>query len=124
MKILVCGGRDFGHGEEETNFMNNTLDEIDMKHGVLHVVHGNAHGADYVAKKWARDAGAEEHAHPANWERYGRSAGPRRNAKMLSEHTDIDMVVAFPGGDGTADMVKKALVKGIKVYTPVMKGRE
>jgi hypothetical protein len=44
---------------------------------------------------------------PANWKVYGRAAGPIRNMKMLLEGKP-DLVVAFPGGIGTADMVKKA----------------
>lgn len=52
--------------------------------------------------------------HPADWKRHGRAAGPIRNQKMLEEKPE--MVVAFPGGKGTADMVKKAGQAGIEVF--------
>lgn len=51
---------------------------------------------------------------PAKWKMYGRSAGAIRNAVMLSEFQP-DIVVAFPGGRGTAHMVRIARAAGIDV---------
>jgi hypothetical protein len=51
---------------------------------------------------------------PAQWDRYGEAAGPIRNAWML-EFGKPDLVVAFPGGRGTADMISKARKAGIEV---------
>lgn len=48
---------------------------------------------------------------PAHWEQEGRAAGPRRNNRTLGP----DLVVAFPGGKGTADMVARARAKGVRV---------
>jgi len=51
---------------------------------------------------------------PPEWKRYGPKAGPIRNKQMLDEGRP-DLVVAFPGGNGTNDMVKKAKAAGIEV---------
>lgn len=50
----------------------------------------------------------------ADWNAHGRSAGPIRNAKMLAEGKP-DLVVAFPGGKGTAHMVGIARKAGVPV---------
>lgn len=52
--------------------------------------------------------------YPADWEKHGRAAGPIRNEKMLIVGTP-DMVLAFPGGRGTADMIRKAEAAGLPV---------
>jgi predicted Rossmann-fold nucleotide-binding protein len=57
--------------------------------------------------------GISEESHPANWNAWGRAAGPRRNQEMLMRKPNL--VVAFPGGEGTADMVQKAIAAGVKV---------
>ena len=44
---------------------------------------------------------------PADWAKHGKAAGPIRNAEMLTEFLP-DYIVAFPGGKGTADMLRKA----------------
>ena len=53
-------------------------------------------------------------AYPANWKKHGRAAGPIRNKQMLEE-AKPDLVIAFPGGAGTANMVKQAREAGVKV---------
>ena len=49
---------------------------------------------------------------PADWDRYGLSAGPRRNKLMVDMKPDV--LVAFPGGNGTASMVGLAADAGIE----------
>ena len=105
--VLVCGGRDF----KDRNRLYAVLDGL--KPGVI--VHGGAKGADSLAGEWARDRGVEERVYPANWEKYGKTAGPIRNREMLCSEP-IDTVVAFPGGSGTAHMVSLASAKeGVRV---------
>ena len=50
----------------------------------------------------------------ADWEGLGRKAGPIRNQQMLDEGKP-DLVVAFPGGRGTANMMRIAREAGIEV---------
>jgi hypothetical protein len=77
------------------------------------LVHGAASGADAMAGRWAGANGVSVTTFPADWNRYGRSAGPRRNQAMVD--SEPDLVVAFPGGRGTADMVRRAEAAGIRV---------
>jgi hypothetical protein len=77
------------------------------------IVHGNAAGADTHAKHWALRNKRQEWAFPAEWSKYGNSAGPRRNKQMLG--SGAELVVAFPGGKGTRNMVKQARHAGLEV---------
>ncbi|HJP82254.1 MAG TPA: DUF2493 domain-containing protein [Fimbriimonadaceae bacterium] len=110
MKVLVCGGRDYSNYDH----LGAMLDEIHEKTPITTIVHGAAKGADLMAGIWARLNGIPIKGYPADWKRHGRAAGPIRNQEMLDkEHPDL--VVAFPGGTGTAGMVKLARVAGVEV---------
>ena len=104
--VLVCGGR----GYRDYRRVCEVLDG--MKIDCL--VHGGATGADLLAGEWAVGNGKPFIVVPANWEYYGKRAGPVRNAWML-RYIKVTRVVAFPGGRGTANMVKLAREAGIPV---------
>lgn len=109
MRVLVTGGRDFHNWQ----VVHKALDEV--RPNV--VIHGSATGADQSARGWAQLNGVPEIPFPAFWYANGtidRTAGPKRNARMLKEGKP-DLVLAFPGGLGTAHMVKLATAKGIPV---------
>lgn len=116
MRVLVCGGRDYSDGDH----IHNTLCDIDAKRGPIYcIIHGAATGADYEGMIWAQmwaDSGREIVHAPfaADWHRHGRAAGPLRNQRMIDVGKP-DLVVAFPGGRGTADMVARAKAAGIEV---------
>ena len=113
--ILICGGRDYRDWDAFRLAIRTVLKAVDGEE--LRIVHGGATGADAMAAKWAEEHGCECVAYEADWRREGRSAGPRRNQRMLdNEH--VSLVVAFPGGRGTADMVRRAEAKGIQVWRP------
>lgn len=138
MRVLVCGGRDYGYRlrgiafgtpqwnsdtrriAAERKLLTETLDGI----GITVLIHGAARGADELASLWAaKQWGVEPLPFPANWYPRGRrggldkSAGPKRNQRMIDEGRP-ELVVAFPGGTGTADMVSKAEAAGIRVLRP------
>lgn len=82
---------------------------------------GEDRGADRASKEFVETCILEDgprymqvKPYPADWKRHGKSAGPIRNQLMLYE-TQPHIVVAFPGGRGTADMVRKAKHRGGKV---------
>lgn len=99
MRALVCGGRDFN----DQAFVDSVLDE----QAPTEICHGAARGADTLAGKWATKRNVPCRVFPADWQRDGNAAGPLRNAEMLREFKP-DTIIAFPGGRGTADMVRRA----------------
>lgn len=107
-RVLVCGGRDYS----DTDAMRKALDE-ELREGDV-VVHGAARGADLMAAHIAHSMeGVKVEAHPADWGKHGPSAGPIRNQEMLDSR--VDLVLAFAGGRGTADMVRRASRAGVMV---------
>lgn len=109
MKVIVCGGRQFDDFRKISLVLDTQHEETPFS--VL--IHGDALGADRTAAKWARARRVPTQAFPANWERDGIKAGPIRNSQMLAQRPDL--VIAFPGGKGTADMVRKAKAAGVAV---------
>ena len=110
MNALVCGGRDFTNA----HLMNEVLDGIHAATIISLVIHGGARGTDTLAGTWALWHGVDVQCYPAEWEVYGRAAGFVRNQYMLDVSLP-DLVVAFPGGRGTADMVRRARASGVPV---------
>jgi len=79
------------------------------------VLSGCAPGADTLGTEWAEAKGIQV-ARPADWNTHGRAAGPIRNQQMLDEGKP-ELVVSFPGGRGTADMVRRVRAAGIEVIS-------
>ena len=108
MKILVCGGRDYYDSVK----VYRILDALHAKAEITLLVHGDARGADTLAGMWAKDRKVPCMAYPANWTKHGTAAGPIRNKLMLKLEKP-EIVVAFPGGSGTAHMRRIAENAGI-----------
>lgn len=110
--LLACGGRDY----QDRNAVYNALNKIHAKHPNITILTGAATGADWIAQDWALAHERPFIGVPAEWATYGKSAGPRRNTMLL--HYLPNGVVAFPGGDGTADMCRQAEAAGLSVWYP------
>jgi len=102
--VLVCGGRTY----DDAACMERRLDAL---RPISRLVHGGAPGADTLADNYAATRGIERRAYKI---RRPRENGYQRNQRMLNSEK-IDWVVAFPGGNGTADMVRRARRAGIPV---------
>lgn len=70
------------------------------------LVEGGAPGADHGGELFAMALGIPHHKEPAEWDRYGNSAGPIRNRKMLMEQQP-DIAFGFPGKTGTRNMIQQ-----------------
>jgi hypothetical protein len=111
--LIVCGGRDF----EDSRKVWDALDELKSQRGVAKIKHGGCRtGADAIAHRWAEEYGIAIEVYDADWERNGKAAGPIRNQAMAD--SGADGCVAFPGGRGTSDMVRRAEGASIKVWRP------
>jgi hypothetical protein len=131
-RVIVCGGRTFGSityqsGDgspmpkeliaarmAEREFQFKKLDELHAEHGFTFLAEGGAKGADTTAFWWRKRRGIDGHTWNADWKQHGKSAGSIRNQLMLYE-SKAELVIAFPGGPGTADMVKKAKMSNVPV---------
>ena len=124
VRLLVTGGRDYGWWVEgkseadrlaEVTHIESTLALIHEKRGITVLIHGDAQGADTVADCWCRFREIAVLPFLANWKKFGNAAGPIRNKQMLDEGKP-DGIVAFPGGNGTADMVARGEAAGLVVW--------
>jgi len=109
MKVVVCGGREWSNRKAIfTRLYDLPSDSI--------VVEGGCHGADTMAREVALDLGLEAVTFWAAWKKYGPSAGPRRNIKMLD--TGPGLVIAFHDdlsqSKGTKHIVGEARKRGIE----------
>jgi len=104
--VLVCGGRNY-HDQDRVN-------EVLGSWRIGRIVEGDASGADYCAKKYGQAKGIDVATHAPDWKAYGKIAGPIRNQTMLKEERPT-LVVAFPGGKGTNDMVRQSIDSGVPV---------
>lgn len=109
MKICVCGGRNYA----EYKVLSKVLNEARQIYGTFTLVHGDARGADTMAKNWAISHEVEYIAYPAQWDEFGNAAGYIRNRQMLEQ--GFDLLIAFPGGRGTANMISITNQAGIPV---------
>ena len=110
--LLVCGGREYADWQRAEA----TLDRVQARMEIAILRHGLAPDADSHAAYWAHRRGVTQEPMPADWNAHGRGAGPRRNAAMLAREPRPVACVAFPGGRGTADMVKRCKAAGVPVW--------
>ena len=103
--VLVCGGRDYA----DKRRVYEVLDGWDVEL----LIHGGASGADSIAAAWAMEREVNCLRVPAKWKKHGRRAGPLRNREMAKMKPDV--VLAFPGGRGTSDMITTAHELGLNV---------
>lgn len=110
-RVVIAGSRVFDNYELLAHKMDYFLSETRQP---VTVLCGLAEGADKLGLRYARDRKFNVEYYPADWQRFGRSAGMRRNAEMAE---NADALVAFWDGKsrGTLNMITVAKTKGLKV---------
>lgn len=118
-RILICGSRDW----TEKSLIYHAISEA-LKHGAIEIIHGGARGADSIAGQIAETLKIPVRVFPAQWDKYGKAAGFRRNIEMLNQLDQDDMVLAFQlnGSRGTQLTINEARKRGISCF--VHNGKE
>ena len=114
MRLLVCGGRDFA---DELLFADR-MSGVDARYPIHTIIEGGARGADSMARHWAHNNLRFCDTYRAEWEQFGLRAGSIRNRRMAIEGRP-DLVLAFPGGPGTRNMMGIARELRIPVWEAV-----
>ena len=123
INIIFSGDRDY----DDKMMVRTTI--VGLKHRYrdrLVIVHGAAPGLDTLVQHECERAGVKTDPHPADWNRYGNSAGPRRNSEMLLVKPEPILCVGFhndiysktPRGNprGTHNMLTQAEAAGVPTY--------
>jgi len=110
MRILVCGDRNFTDYE----LLCDVLQDYNSDKTVI--IEGGASGADSLARQWAIERYIDFKEYPADWEKYGKAAGPIRNKQMLDEGKP-ELVITFLAKDskGTKNMIEQATKANVPV---------
>ena len=118
-RVIIAGGRHF----LDYKMLHEQVEAVFKKHGVVkedaEIVSGHAAGADQLGERFAQENGIVCKVFPANWHKYGRSAGFRRNIAMVNYVAEAEhpLVIAFWNGEshGTGFTIQKARETGIPV---------
>lgn len=108
MKLAIVGTRFLNKIEQAK--VEEHIEQIIKEHDYPSIVTGDATGVDSVARRLANKFNLDLTVHQADWKKYGKSAGPRRNTLIVE---DADKMVAFwndisPGTKNSIDQMKKA----------------
>lgn len=119
-KIIIAGSRGFSNYKLLREKCNEYLREKRKEYNII-IISGGARGADTLGEKYAQDEGFSLEVFLANWNKFGKSAGFRRNEQMGEV---ADALIAFWDGKshGTKHMIeimenKKLLVRVVNYET-------
>ena len=120
MKYIIAGGRDF----DNYYVLCNTCGMIKVQfNNITEVVCGDARGADTLGAEWARGNSIPVKYFPANWKKYGKSAGFIRNAEM-GEYADAAIIFWDGKSRGTKHMIQTMRMAGKPYYVFDYNGKE
>ena len=109
-RIVIAGCRDYNNYDEAKPYIDFCLSNIKKGNDII-IVSGGCSGADDIGERYAKENGFDIEKYLADWKRYGRSAGPKRN-KQMAEVSDY--VICFWDGEskGTRSMIEYAKIFG------------
>ena len=112
-RVIIAGSRNFNNYELLKKECDAFLSDKKEKYNIT-IISGGARGADFYGEKYAQDEGFSLEVFPADWKKFGKSAGFRRNEQMAEF---ADALIAFWDGKshGTKHMIDTATEKGMNV---------
>lgn len=108
MRVAVCGGKDF----LAMHLISAVLFKVHRSTHITELLIGNCRGVDEIVNDWARRTGIPVRQINSDWLAYGDEADAVRNQMVIDERPDV--VVIFPGGKRTNDLMDKAIAIGHK----------
>lgn len=113
-RVIIAGGRNF----KDKALLYTKCEQALRGRTVEYVLCGMAPGADKLGHNFAIDHGYKVKEMPADWNRYGKAAGPIRNGEMARDAGSTGILIAFWDGKsrGTRDMIFQALDAGLEVF--------
>ncbi len=119
IRVVIAGCRDYNNYDESKNYIDFCLSDFRKENNII-IISGGASGADALGERYALENGFMIERYPADWQKYGRSAGPKRNKQMAEA---CDLVICFWDGKsrGTKSMIECARNSGKPVRIKMIK---
>lgn len=111
MKVIIAGSRHM----PKTDFYQLILGIINSGFNITEEVCGKAKGADTWGWLWAKSAGIPTKEFPAEWDKYGKAAGPIRN-KQMADYADALIVFIYQNSRGSKNMLEQMQKLGKPCY--------
>lgn len=109
MKVIIAGSRNF------SNYAQLKAVIAICGFEITEVVSGGAQGADYLGERYADEHGIPIKRFPADWKRYGLSAGPMRN-KDMADYGEALIALPMGASRGTRNMIMEAKKRKLKTF--------
>lgn len=109
MKTIIAGGRDFNDYE----LLKESINKLDID--ISEIISGKSKGTDSLGEKFANENSILIREFPANWDSYGRAAGPIRN-KEMANYSDVLIAFWDQKSRGTKSMINLAKKQGLTIY--------
>ena len=116
MKVIIAGTRTITNYSALKRTISMSLLPI------TEVVSGGCKGPDILGERWAKENNVKVTRFTADWDKFGKSAGPRRNTEMV-EYVGKDgaLILIWDGySKGSSDILAKSIIKGLKVVECVL----
>lgn len=109
MKTIIAGSRHI----DDYNLVSQAIEDSGFE--ITEVVSGGCRGVDKLGEKWALGHGIPIEHFQADWQNFGRAAGPVRNRGM-AQYADALIALLTKDSKGTKDMIKQAHIYGLKIF--------
>lgn len=118
-RIIIAGSRKFNDYKKMLTVLDDLGIHLINSIDPVEIISGHASGADALGERFAKAYKYPLKLFPAEWDKYGKAAGPIRNEQMAKYAAEADrgMLIAFPIGEsrGTKNMIKLAKQYGLEV---------
>jgi predicted Rossmann fold nucleotide-binding protein DprA/Smf involved in DNA uptake len=112
MRTIIAGSRNI----EEYSLLLEAIKSSGIE--ITSVVSGGAPGVDTLGERYAEENSLTCTRFPANWEKYGKAAGPIRN-RLMAANADALIAIWDGKSPGTKNMIQEAEKKGLQVYIAI-----
>lgn len=112
-RIIIAGCRDFENYNLAKEYIDFCISNLKKNYELI-FMSGNCKGTDMLGEQYAKENGCKLELYPANWKKYGKYAGPKRNEQMAQI---CDYVICF--WDGKSRGTKSMIDYSLKLNKPI-----
>lgn len=106
-RVIIAGCRDYNNYNELACYCDKILSDKVRNNCKIVVVSGHCRGVDAMGERYARERGYDVVLYPAEWDKYGKSAGQKRN-ELMAKNADALIAVWDGVSKGTGGMIEYA----------------